>query len=218
MEDLGASSGSGLSVRLRWVGEARDVVVPAVEGIAECAAEAPAGSLVLGPDEGLANVLVQVASAPGIPDVPAEVTLSAVGCRFVPVATVIPPSTPIVFENRDSGLHTFHLWEVTPDGERSVQNVAVPPNVGPTRFVVKKAGRYRVTSDRFPHMEAWILVAPGGTAGVTSLDGRLELPELPGGVHTVELFHPASGVLQRQVVVPEDGPAALHIDLNSPGG
>jgi hypothetical protein len=215
IEDAGGvGESTGISVKLRWTGDLRDETVAGIEGVPECAEARPAGRLVLGEDSGLADAVVLVADAPGVPDVPAEVVLVATGCRFVPRAMVVPPSTPLILENRDSTLHTFHIWKWAEKGERNHQNVAVPPGVPPTRVVLSEPGRYRISSDRFSHMEAWILVAPSGTAGVTDADGRLELSEIPPGDHEVEILHPLVGGRIQQVTVMGDGPAALHVDLS----
>ena len=215
--DATEPSPTGLFVRLRWVGEARDALVPGIPGVAECAADAPAGNLVVGEDSGLANAIVHVAAAPGVPDVPADVTLTAGGCRFSPSALVVTPGTPLRLQNQDSALHTFHLWSVADGVEANLANVAVPPGVPPSRFVLAEPGLYRVGSDRFAHMEAWILVAPGGTGGVTDADGRLELPSIPPGEHAVEILHPQIGSRTQRLTVPAEGAAALHVDL-PPGG
>jgi len=204
----------GISVKLEWGGDAEDAPV-AVPEVPECAEPAPSGALVVGPEKGLANVLVWVPTAAGVPEVPAEVEVKASGCRFSPTARVVPPATPLRFVNEDSALHTFHLWRVAEGGETHVQNVAVPPQAPPSRWVLDEPGRYRVTSDRWPHMEAWVLVAPAGTAGVTGTDGRLELEDLDAGEYAVELFHPRVGSRTQVVTVPPGGPGGLYLTLQA---
>jgi len=204
----------GISVKVQWAGDVEDAPV-AVERVAECVTPAPSGRLVVGADRGLANVLVSVPDAAGVPGVPEEVSLTAAGCRFAPVARVVPPATPVRFVNEDSALHTFHIWRAGDGDDVHVQNVAVPPGASPARWVLDDPGRYRVTSDRHAHMEAWILVAPAGTAGVTDGDGRLELGDVAPGEHAVELFHSAAGTRTQTVTVPADGPAALHTELRA---
>lgn len=204
---------AGIDVRLRWAGPAQDPVVPGIEQVPECASDGPAGRLVVGADRGIAGVVVTVSGAPGVPEAPAPATLVAAGCRFAPASSVVAPATPLLFENRDSVLHTFHLWTAAEREPKNVQNIAVPPGGRPARFVLKDVGRYRVTSDRFEHMEAWIVVAPSGTGGVTDGDGRLSLGDVPPGEYAVRVFHPEAGEATRSVVVPPDGPAALHVEL-----
>ncbi len=170
--------------------------------------------LLRGEDGGVADVLVHLVGPPG--PAPAELELSGDGCVFTPRAAAVPVGTVVVVANDGDGLQTFHLRRLDGGKELPEQNLALPPGAALLRYPLDRPGRYRVTDDGRPWMEAYLLVVEGGLTAVSDGDGRFAL-DVPAGEWTAELWHPALGLRREGVLVPEDGPGSLYVTWSEPG-
>lgn len=160
---------------------------------ADCGDLPPEGPVRLGPDGGLASVVVQLAGVPPLDAPEGELVLSARGCRFEPRVSVVPVGTVLQVRNAARGLRTFHLWSRAEDGsERSLQDLVVPPGAGPLNWPLDTAGLVHVTADDGP-MEAWIHVGGEGRSAVTDAGGSFAFSDLPLGSWDARLWHESLG-------------------------
>ncbi len=204
-----AAEEGGLAGRISWVGELpaeapQQAVPPAV-----CAGVQRGDSVALGPEGGLADVLVWVPAAEAL-EVPASYPLRASSCAFEPRVGAAPSGVRLDAVNSDPLIHTFHLRLLGGDKERSLQNLAVPPGTPGLSWELHQAGLVHVRSDAFGWMHAWIRVGVEGPWTLSDSEGRFSFPELPAGSWDVWMWHPLLGELRETVTVPEDGPASLY--------
>jgi len=207
------SDGSGLSGRVTWSGPPQ--ADPGSGTVADpCSGSGAQVAESVGPEGGLADVVVLVENAPPAADEPRSLELSAQQCRFHPTVAAVPMGGRLVADNRDERLHTFHLRRQHPEGGLSnLQNLAVPPGEPPASFIFDAPGPLHVSSDDVPGMEAWVLVYERGQSAVTDARGQFELPELPPGEWQVTFWHPRFGRKLLPVLIPKDGPASLYASL-----
>lgn len=163
---------------------------------------------------GVADVLVHLPSAPGQP--PSSLELSGDGCRFSPPAAHLAVGGELVVANDGEGLQTFHIHRLDGSHERTEQNLALPPGADLLRWRFPQAGRYRITADLRPWMEAFVHVVEGGTTARSDGEGRFTL-DLPPGDWDAELWHPALGRRSESLHVPADGPGSLYLTWSEPG-
>jgi len=203
----------GLVGRVTWSGPAQSAPTAAVTED-PCAAAAGAAARSVGPEAGLADVVVVVADAPASVDALRSFELRASGCRFQPAVAAVPVGTQLVANNRDARLHTFHLRREQQGGSRrNLHNLAVPPGEHPAFWLFDEPATVHISSDQVPAMEAWVLVLDGGQSTVSDAEGRFELPLLPPGQWQVRFWHPRFGQTELPVLIPADGPASLYASL-----
>ncbi|TWT99735.1 hypothetical protein Pla108_06780 [Botrimarina colliarenosi] len=176
----------GLSGRIVVVG-----AVPPAEALppgrdACCQAAGPVDqSVVVGPEGGLANVVVSVEPRRGEPAPPADdavpeepATLTNRGCAFIPRVLVVRVGQPLVLANNDPTMHNVDIEFV----RNRPANVVVPPD-GRREFDLVKPERrpIGVRCNVHPFMQAWVVVRDDPFAAVTDESGEFELAELPSG-------------------------------------
>jgi hypothetical protein len=97
-------------------------------------------------------------------------------------------------------------------------NMVVSPN-GSFERSYERAERLpvRVVDDIHNWMQAWILPLDHPWAAVTDEHGRFELPELPPGEYTFNVWHEKAGYVERQlnVTVTADGTQELQLTVDS---
>jgi hypothetical protein len=168
-------------------------------------------SLVVGPDRGLANVVVSIES--GLPtDRPypapaAPAILDQSGCMFEPHVVTMQVGQALVARNGDPFLHNVHtLPKANPAaniGQPTVdrRGLAVGPVRSPEIFQVK--------CNIHPWMTAWVAAFDHPYYAVTRPDGTFALPDLPPGRYVVRAWHEQLGVVEKDVVVTTGKPTPL---------
>ena len=204
----------GLAGRISWVGELPAREAPQVEPPEACAGVQRGDSVTLGPEGGLAQVLVWVPAAE-LPEAAASYELRASGCAFEPRVGAAPSGVRLEVVNSDPVIHSFHLRLLEGEEERGLQNLAVPPGTPPLSWEIRRAGLVHVRSDAFDWMHAWIRVGVEGPWTLSDSEGRFSFPELPAGSWDVWMWHPLLGELRETVTVSEDGPASLYRQFGS---
>lgn len=155
--------------------------------------------VVVGKDNGLANVVVNVKKEEGGPNLPPPanadnkkpVILDQKGCQYVPHVVAAEVGQPIKVANSDPLFHNVH----TQPDKNQAQNIAEPnktpgvalkPTTDPEYFHVK--------CDVHPWMSAWVAVIDNPYFAVTDKDGKFTLPKgLPDGKYTLHVWHEKFG-------------------------
>jgi len=163
--------------------------------------------LVLGDDNRMANVFVQVKS--GLPDVrfpaPADpVVLNQNGCQYTPHVTGVMVDQVFKILNSDGLLHNVHsLPQINTPFNR-----AMPAAVTEVEYTFSKPeSMFKIKCDVHPWMNAYVAVMSHPYFAVTGEDGAFSLSGLPAGTYEIEAWHERLGTQSTSVTV-ADGQAA----------
>lgn len=183
-----------------------------------CQAAAPVDERVLvGPDGGLANVVVSVvvrgsqAELPAGPAPSEPAVLTNRDCVFRPRVLLARVGQPLVLENADPTMHNV--------------NVAFTRNT-PLNLVVEPDGRREIALDRAERkpaavrcnvhsfMRGWVVVRDDAYAAVTDERGHFELPALPAGAWRLRFWHegePLAGLAVAAATTDRRGEATITV-------
>ncbi len=168
-----------------------------VKDASVCAAEeVPDERLVLGADNGVANVFVSIVKAPkGSPNATVSdepMIFDQKNCRFLPHCMVVPVGQTIKVLSADDVAHNTHT---NPNRNTAVSTlVAANDREGNLELVYKSSERepFRVTCDFHGWMIAWHFPVDHPYVALTDADGNFEIPELPAGDHVFMVWHEAA--------------------------
>ncbi|MBX3439749.1 MAG: hypothetical protein KF861_19825, partial [Planctomycetaceae bacterium] len=156
-----------------------------------------ADSLVVGVDQGLANVFVFMKKAPPASqaDVPVKAAaMTSRNNRFEPHCTIVRAGQGVRFTNQESVATNFHLFPV----RNEARNQVIAPNsdVG-VEFQLTRPEPlpFKVTDDIHPWKSAYVLVVDHPFAALTDENGRFEIEGLPAGEHVFRFWHERGGFL-----------------------
>ena len=125
---------------------------------------------------------------------------------FAPRVLAIAVGTVVDFPNQDPIYH--NVFSVSPTRRFDLGKYAR----GKSKSVVfQKAGLVNVYCDIHSDMAAYILVLPNHAFTQPTEDGAFELPSLPPGTYTLNVWHPDLGTFQKDVRVPADGSVSLDL-------
>lgn len=194
----------------------------AVKDAAACSAEdVPDEKLVVGAENGVANVFVYLARAPkgvDIPDAPSEpILFDQKSCRFIPHCLVVPTGQPVAILNADSVPHNAHTY---PTKNSSInQVVSANEREGKLQVVYKRAESLplAVKCDYHTWMVAYHLPLDHPFAAVTDENGEFEIPNLPAGDYEFVVWHEAAGYVHRKFKAKVTGgePQAQVVDFDA---
>lgn len=161
-----------------------------------CAAvDLPDERVVLGEQNGVANVFVYLPKAPkgGKPLAPPAdpFFFDQKNCRFFPHAVVIPVGQTVKVLSDDPIAHNTHTY---PQKNPSVNSGVSPGDrEGKLEFVYRKgeAAPLSVKCDYHTWMTAWQLPVDHPYACVSDANGSFSIPDLPAGKHTFVVWHEA---------------------------
>ena len=194
-----------------WQGAAPAPEEIKMSGDPQCAARHKGGKLVnqsviVGPNKGLANVLVRViegipadANYPA-PDYVAE--LDQNGCAYSPRLVAIQRGQKIRFKNSDQMLHNVHSLSKVNEGFNFSMPGSLP--ISDPKVFDKAEGIFTVKCDIHPWMQAFVAVSAHPFFTVTGADGTYTISNLPSGTYLVEGWHEKGGSLVYQIKV-KDG-------------
>ncbi len=147
-------------------------------------------ALVLGDDQRIANVLVQIkgnvpAMEHAVPD--AVVEFDQNGCQYSPHVFALQVGQTLKILNPDGTLHNVHVFakvnaefnEAMPQFRTELEKVF--DKAEPTPFALK--------CDVHPWMNAWAAVFDHPYFAVTGADGSFTIGNLPAGTYEVEIWH-----------------------------
>lgn len=193
----------GPKLEEQWVSVQKDREV--------CGAWRPLERLLLSPERGVANVLVELEGireedqvrAPGI------AVLDNRDCRFMPRVQVAPVGGTLEIRNSDAVLHTVHALRKR---DETLFHVALPNFREEVRVTLDTPGLLRVICDvGHVWMRAFIFVTDNPFAAVTDSQGRFALTDVTPGTYRLRVWHELLGTISKSVTVPEGGTAVVVV-------
>jgi len=171
--------------------------------------------LVLGDDNALANVFVQVKNAPAKDyATPREaVVIDQHGCQYIPHVVGVMVGQPLQFRNSDGILHNVHGL---PEVNREF-NIGMPPTLKQKDQVFNKPEAvFPVKCDVHPWMRAYAAVMTHPYFDVTGTDGQFSIGDLPAGTYEIEAWHEKLGTRTASVTVDAGGSATADFEFKVP--
>lgn len=165
--------------------------------------------VVVGPDDGLANVIVFVKEGAPTESGPPEkeVLLDQSGCRYEPHVFTLRAGQTLVIRNSDETLHNVHAHTRQNRGF----NIGQPIEGSESRrsFAVTEEA-IAIRCDIHGWMESYVSVFEHRFHTVSSESGAFALPALPPGEYVVEAWHETLGSRTRQVTVSAGGETRIE--------
>jgi len=177
-----------------------------------CGASRDDDTWLIGPDQGVKNVVVYLSDIKSGKKMSAaqNLTLNQSGCRYVPRITVVGQGATLEIKSSDPVLHNVHSYR---EGT-TLFNVAVPPA---QNFQISKkldkTGGIKLKCDVHNFMRAAIFVASNPYFAITGDDGSYEIADVPPGTYTVNTWHELAGPVSEQLTVPAGGVVAWNHKL-----
>ena len=131
-------------------------------------------------------------------------------CMFVPRVVLVPVGGTVDFLNSDRLLHNLH----SASKENPTFNRTQPRGRAiPIAFA--KPEIIRVNCDLHSWMRAWVVVADHPFYALTNDAGEFELPNVPPGKYTLQIWQETLGITSRDVTVAAEE-ARVKVDLKAP--
>jgi len=162
----------------------KDVVV--------CGPEPASEAIVVGPNRGLANVVVWLKGAkvrgPLTPT--ANAAIDQVGCRYTPHVQAVTVGSPLTLLNNDAVFHNVHGTLQAGASPTTVFNVAMPWKGQKLPQALKRPGVIKLRCDAgHTWMSAYVHVFDHPYFAVTDAKGTFTLAGVPPGTYLLELWH-----------------------------
>jgi plastocyanin len=177
-----------------------------------CMVEGPTPSevVLVGPDNGLANVFLYVKDGLGdrtFETPQNEVVLDQEGCRYMPHVFGVQVGQPIRIVNSDSTSHNVHA---VPEMNTEF-NFMQPLPMSSVRTFTQPEIMVPFRCDIHGWMAAYAGVVPHPFFAVSARDGSFEIVGLPEGTYTIEAWHERFGTRTGTVTV--DGTSGAMLDF-----
>jgi plastocyanin len=153
--------------------------------------ERTAENMILGPDQGIKNVVVSITNLPEPIALDRSVTgmMDQKGCIFTPHVVQVAAGAPMTFLNNDHLLHNIHTT-----GETNLQiNKAQPGYMKKMTETFSLPEIIKVQCDVHSWMNAWIVVQEHPFYAVTDEQGTFTMPQVPPGAYTLKYWHESLG-------------------------
>jgi hypothetical protein len=167
--------------------------------------------LIVGPDHGLANAVVDVLGIGAGKPVPRNqpVTLDNAKCAFVPHVRSATVGQRLEIHNSDPFLHDAHAWL----GTSTLFNVGILPG-RTSRQLLTEPGLVHINCNvRHTWMQAYLFIADNPYHAVTDRDGQFTIDQVPPGVYTVRVWHELLGSVDRTVTVGTGKTAVVDVEF-----
>ena len=160
-------------------------------------------SLVVGPQGGLANVVIYVRTKTGQkiavhPDyadaAKKDAVLDNTGCMFAPHVSAVQTGQKLILKNSDPVAHNTNIQPIKNDA----QNITIPVG-GSGEYVFKTAETLptKVVCNVHPWMMSYVIARDDPYVTVSGVDGTFEIKNLPaGGTLEFQLWHERTGYLR----------------------
>ena len=167
-------------------------------------------TVVTGPDNAVANVVVYISGADAsggdaaTTTPPAPVRYDQKGCEYIPHVAVMQVGQPLEIYNDDQTSHNIHpLALVNPEWNKSQ-----PPGTPPIHTSYAKSEFIPVKCNVHPWMHGYFVVLTTPHYAVTGADGGFTIAGLAPGKYTVTAWHEKFGEQSQEVTVPATGRVA----------
>jgi plastocyanin len=170
--------------------------------------------VVVGAKGELKNVVVRIAKGLAtLPPPPAgHVMLDQNGCAYRPRVVVAQAGQQVELRNSDQTLHNIHTYR----GKQTLFNeIHIQGSPNRIKPVPKVGDVVKFKCDVHPWMTAWLLVTDNPFFAVTGDDGKFEIPQVPPGKYTVEIWHERYGSQTRELTVADGKPAELKLSFKA---
>lgn len=179
------------------------------------AADVPDESLLVGKDNGIANVFVYLRRAPKgykAADVRDPVVLDQKGCVFVPHTALIRVGQPVLVKSSDAVQHNVHTFP----GRNEQVNTLIKANESKgyeLKYAKPESDPLEVKCDIHAWMTSYHLVLDHPFMAVTDGDGNFKIEGLPVGAHEFRIWHERGGVLEKEYKVEVKAGAETTVSL-----
>jgi len=156
-------------------------------------------TVVLGPDNSLANVVVYIsAGSPDDTPPPAQATVvTQKGCQYLPHVVPIVINQELKVVNDDPTSHNIHpLAKVNREWNKSQ-----PPGTPPIVEKFEKPEFIPVKCNVHPWMHTTFAVLKNSHYSISDSDGRFTLAGLPPGKYTITAWHESYGDQSQEVTI-----------------
>ena len=176
-----------------------------------CGQTLPNEGTLIGPGQGLKNVVVYLEKAPEAPAPfprDKENLLDNNGCRMTPRVMAIRLGERLVIKNSDPKLHILHSYLE----KRTVFNLSLPFQGTKMDIThkIKGPGLLQINCDTHAWMRGYLYVFDHPFFAVTDERGFFSIGDIPPGKYTLKAWHEEAGIQSREVVVPEDREIQIH--------
>lgn len=180
------------------------------------AADIPDERLIVGPDGGLANVVIFLPQSPAgyTPPAPPKSPLvfDRIACRFIPHVLVVRTGQKMVVRNSDPIAHNVHTNpRLNKPHNQTMNAMSVAEN--PIEYVRPETLPVRVMSDFHVWMQAWHLPLDHPFSTVTDTKGRFEIKGLPAGEHEFRVWHEMANLLESRLSVTIEADQQAELEL-----
>jgi plastocyanin len=163
-----------------------------------------AEELVVGDDQGVANVVVfvrdkKVKVKPELEAAAKEAkpVLDNHNCRFEPHVLFVQAGQELVIKNSDSVGHNSNIATV----KNAPSNSLIPAGGEITaKFTTDEAVPAQVTCNIHPWMKGWIVVRNNPYAAVSKADGSFEIADLPADEVELQFWHEKAGYIGEMTI------------------
>ena len=164
-------------------------------------ASAPATDeeVVAGPGGELANVIVYIKNAPAGNTTTTPAVIDQHGCQYHPHVQAVEVNHPIQIKNSDATLHNIHALPVVNSPFNEGQ--PVQGMVSTKKFDKPELVPFKVKCDVHGWMKSFMVVLPHPYHGVSGMDGKYTISNLPPGSYTVVFWHEKYGAQEQNITV-----------------
>jgi hypothetical protein len=147
-------------------------------------------------------------------------------CEFRPYTSVVVDKRNFRVVNLDPGnhgvaqtvMHNPHGMEIAGPVSRTIFNIALAEKGAQLNKPVSlkkmvQGSSLMLVCDQHAYMQSWFLPVTNPYYSASSREGRFEIRGVPAGRHTLKVWHPRTGSLDVDVMVPQEGTVRVDVAL-----
>lgn len=131
-------------------------------------------------------------------------------CHFVPHVQAGMVGAFYEIQNLDPVLHNNHFRI----NDKTILNVAMPPNGKNIKKQMSEAGIIKVNCDAHKFMKGKIFVGENPYFAVTDKEGRYKISSIPPGKYRVKIWHEALLPQEKEIVILPHKKADLSVEIS----
>ncbi|MCB9899073.1 MAG: carboxypeptidase regulatory-like domain-containing protein [Planctomycetes bacterium] len=164
-------------------------------------------SLLLGPDTAMQNAVVSLLDPDGpVPPLPERVEVHIVDGRFVPRIALVPVGAELRIVNDDGTTYDIRGHSDVEDDQPHnppLSHVLEGRGSSLTHHFTRTETDFLLSCARHDWMAGFVMVVDHPWHVLTDGMGRYEMPDVPAGHHTVQVWHEVMGTRETEVTVRE---------------